>query len=223
MTLEKKQIAIILYILFSLFEIIGELEQNNVLTFVFKPLLMPTLLTFYYFQTLNKEKSILLALFFSFLGDTFLLFTQQSEIYFLLGLGSFLVTQSAYVYTFYKDKKDGGFPSKYKAPVILFFLLGFGTLFYFIFPALGEFTIPVLVYASVVSLMGMLAVFRYNSVLLNNYLITLLGVFLFMISDTFIALDKFLYNGKLPYASALIMLLYIAGQYWIIKGRKKIR
>ena len=67
--------------------------------------------------------------------------------------------------------------------------------------------------------MGVSAVLRYRSVSFNSYIKTLFGAFLFIISDTLIALDKFLYNENLTYASVFIMTLYIAGQYLIIKGR----
>jgi len=219
MKIEKKHFFLVLYILFFLLEITGELFENTWLTFVFKPLLMPALFLISFFQERNREPLIILALFFSFLGDSFLLFSQQNEIYFLLGLGSFLIAQSSYVFTFLKDKKDGMFPAKNIFPVVLFFLLGLAALFYFILPTLGEFTVPVIVYASIVAFMGVSAVLRYRSVSFNSYIKTLFGAFLFIISDTFIALDKFLYNENLTYASVFIMTLYIAGQYLIIKGR----
>ena len=112
MKIEKKHFFLVLYILFFLLEITGELFENTWLTFVFKPLLMPALFLISFFQERNREPLIILALFFSFLGDSFLLFSQQNEIYFLLGLGSFLIAQSSYVFTFFKDKKDGMFPAK---------------------------------------------------------------------------------------------------------------
>ncbi len=216
----KKQVILVFYILFSVLEITGELFEVDWLTFLFKPLLMPTLYLIYVFQEGKKEKLIQLALFFSFLGDTFLLFSPQDEIFFLLGLGSFLIAQSSYVITFSKDKKLNNFPKKYIPSVFSFFLVGIGTLFYFILPTLGDFTIPVIVYAIAVASMGITATLRYNSVPSKSYVLTLIGALLFIVSDTFIALDKFLFNENLAYASVIIMSLYIAGQYLIIKGRR---
>ena len=56
-----------------------------------KPLLIPTLILFYWNKNQNADWGILIALAFCFLGDVLLLNT--STLFFLLGLGSFLVAQ----------------------------------------------------------------------------------------------------------------------------------
>jgi hypothetical protein len=47
------------------------------------------------------------------------------------------------------------------------------------------------------------------------------GALLFMLSDSIIAVNKFLYQGELAFAGVGIMLLYISGQYFIAKGASK--
>jgi uncharacterized membrane protein YhhN len=161
---------------------------------------------------------MIIALIFSFFGDTFLLFVFKNENFFLLGLGSFLVAQLSYVYTFYKDKQKNKLPLGFTIGLSIFFCLYIGILFFKIYPNLNEFLIPVIIYAAAVGLMGITAAFRYNSVDKTSFNHVFLGAFLFIISDTFIALDKFLYKEQLPFASLIIMSLYIVGQYFIVKG-----
>lgn len=216
----SKQILLILFFITAVLQVTGEILQNEVLIFVFKPLLMPLLLTWYLLKStpLKRKVSLIIALIFSFFGDTFLLFVYKNELFFLLGLGSFLVAQLAYVYTFNKERLKHQLPSGYIALIALFFTFYIGILFYSISENLNDFLIPVIIYASAVGLMGITAAFRFNSVDKNSFIQVFLGAFLFVVSDTFIALDKFLYNGQLAYASVIIMTLYIIGQFFIIKG-----
>ena len=215
-----KQLFLYLFIISSILQITGEILQNDTLIFLFKPLLMPFLLLWYLYSSKKYQirTSIIIALVFSFFGDTFLLFVYQNELFFLLGLGSFLVAQLSYVFAFNRDKKRGKLPKNYIIGVSSFFFLYIATLFFNIYPNLNEFLIPVIVYTLAVGLMGITAAFRYNSVKKPSFHQVFLGAFLFIISDTFIALDKFLYNSHLTFASLIIMSLYIVGQYFIVKG-----
>ena len=215
-----KQLFLYLFIISSILQVSGEILQNEILIFTFKPLLMPFLLLWYLYSSRKHEirTSIIIALIFSFFGDTFLLFVFKNEIFFLLGLGSFLIAQLSYVYTFYKDKQGKKLSLSFIILTTSFFLLYTGILFFKIYPNLNEFLIPVIVYASAVGLMGITAAFRYQSVNKTSFNQVFIGAFLFIISDTFIALDKFLYNGGLAFASLIIMSLYILGQYFIVKG-----
>ncbi|MCT4581265.1 MAG: lysoplasmalogenase [Flavobacteriales bacterium] len=215
-----KQVFLLLFFLTSILQVAGEIFHNDFLIFVFKPLLMPLLLLWYFYNTSknNRKSAIVTALIFSFLGDTFLLFVYQNELFFLLGLGSFLVAQLAYVVTFNKDRIKHRLPSGFIALILLFFVFYIGILFYSISENLNDFLIPVIVYASAVGLMGITAAFRYLSVNNSSFIQVFIGAFLFVVSDTFIALDKFLYYGELAYASVIIMSLYIIGQFFIVRG-----
>ena len=67
---------------------------------VTKPLIMITLFGYYFMSSSSKDRLFMTALFFAFLGDTFLL----SDDLFLYGLGSFLVMQLLYAICFYRSK-----------------------------------------------------------------------------------------------------------------------
>jgi len=190
--------------------------------FVAKPLIMLSLLGFFlHFQTSPGQKSknlVLGAISFSFLGDVFLMFEGQQ--YFLLGLGSFLVAQISYLLLFRLDtqKKSHSGSSKHKwfsIPIILYGILLLTSLW----PQLGEMQIPVLVYAVVITGMGLAALDRYGAVGEASYWAVLLGAFLFIISDSLIALSRFGQElVEIPYAGFWIMLTYILAQFLIIRG-----
>lgn len=218
----SRNFLLITFCIISFLEVIGEFASIKLLTYSFKPLLMPSLLVWYLLSAkefnIKPQAIIVISLIFSFLGDTFLLFTNISETYFLLGLGSFLVAQLAYAFAFFKDKKNNNLSKNYKSVTLIIFGIYISGLFLAIYKNLNDFTIPVVIYAIAVSFMGIAAAFRKESVNIKSYRLTFVGALLFVISDTVIAIDKFAYNSLLPFASVAIMVLYISGQFLIIKG-----
>jgi len=76
--------------------------------------------------------------------------------------------------------------------------------------------IPVLVYGAVVCLMGFTSTMR-NSNQLSYYLV-FIGASLFVASDSLIAINKFLFSSSLFLAQPCIMILYVAAQYFIVRG-----
>lgn len=201
-------------------QVTGEVIESTTLTFLFKPLLMPLLLLWYLYSIEKKalKKGLVIALIFSFFGDTFLLFVYRNEAFFLLGLGSFLVAQLSYVYLFFKDKQKGKLPLGFAIGSLSFFSFFVGLLLLVIYDDLNDLLLPVIVYAIAVGLMGVAASFRYQSVNNTSFIYVFLGAFLFVISDTVIALNKFLFNGQMLLSGFIIMSLYITGQYFIVKG-----
>ena len=213
---------IALYVFVSLLELVGELFSQKVLINATKPLLMPILIVFVFQNTKFKSPliSLYIALLFSAIGDDLLLFSSLSDIYFLLGLLSFLVTQVFYCFIFYKLIK---WKKNRKISLILVFfyfsyLLCFLSL---VFPYFGELIVPVLIYAFVIAIMGLLGFisgFQSN----NNFII--LGSILFVISDSFIALNKFYFVSiSSDFLQVIIMLTYVIAQFFLAVGitRKK--
>lgn len=217
------KITLLVFFIVVSLDLIGVMLRLEWLVLMAKPLLMPALLAWAIaesrFYKIKLRVSIIIALIFSFLGDTFLLFDENNELFFLLGLGSFLVAQSAYAFTFFKDvRKPTPFSSLYLLAVVSVVLLYVAVFFYNLFASLGGMTIPVFIYALAVGSMGMMAGLRFKSVSNTSFYLVLLGAVLFIISDTVIALDKFLFDGQLPFASIIIMSTYIVAQFLIVKG-----
>jgi uncharacterized membrane protein YhhN len=183
-----------------------------------KPMLMPAL-AFVFFTNTRRHflnNMVYLALFFAFLGDVFLMFGQNSKLYFGLGLGSFLVMQLLYVYIF----KGLDFRLlKPKLPYALAVVL-FGVLvLYFVLPSAGLMLIPVLLYFFAILAMVLAALGAWQRKNTFGAMFTFVGAVLFMVSDSLIALNKF--YDAIPLSGFLIMLSYTLAQYLIIYGLTK--
>jgi uncharacterized membrane protein YhhN len=81
---------------------------------------------------------------------------------------------------------------------------------------LGDFRIPVIVYAVVILSMLAAALNRYGKVNGLSFMLVSLGALLFVASDSMIAINKF--YEKFDFARILIMATYLLGQYLIATG-----
>lgn len=204
-------------------------EELLVVRHITKPALM-ILLFMYYLAKVGSnrgmaQKFILFSLAFSWSGDVNLMmpsvegFAQFEEQFFLLGLVSFLIAHVLYIFSFRMDVvHNGGHGALSKKPWLVvpfvLFLIGF---MYVLFPKIDvEMQIPVIVYATVINLMGLAAIHRWGKVSKESFWWVMGGALLFIASDSMIAINKFLE----PFESSrsLIMLTYITAQYMIVKG-----
>ena len=183
-----------------------------------KPLLMPALvLTMLPGNGITRDFGVIVsALAFSWLGDIFLLFENYEAIFFMLGLGSFLVAHLFYI--FYFLRIEPGTPGILrKRPILVIIVAAYCTgLYILLMPSLGPLKIPVLVYAFVIGCMWLSSMHAYSKVNLPAYIYFLAGALLFVLSDSLLALDKFYH--KFPAAGVAVMLTYCAAQYFIVKG-----
>jgi uncharacterized membrane protein YhhN len=217
----------LVYILIAVLEVGAEATGNDMLRFITKPLLMPALILYFYGVTQNSfnqlHKLLIVAFVFSWFGDVFLMFVRFNELFFLAGLASFLITHVLYVVCFakvaFKDKA-ALLPSKFWLLIPL--LAYFGILMYSFFPNVpSEMQIPVAIYSATIALMVIFAINRYGRVNDKSFSLVFAGALLFMLSDSLIALNKFLFEGVLSFAGVGIMVLYISGQLLIAEGASK--
>ncbi len=225
----KKDVIVKIFFLVLVIELVGEILLDFLgfpyLVYIFKPFLMP-LLIFWYKKTDSQYLKILVyALVFSFFGDVFLMFLPLSEHFFLAGLSSFLVTHILYLVVFVKytnsNKKSIFWRRPHLAlPFILYGLSLVAYLYQNAKPQFIEMQIPVIVYASVIMLMVLSAIGRFEKVNQNSFAWVLIGALLFMFSDTLIALNNFssIFDDNKYIARLLIMILYTLGQYLIVLG-----
>ena len=82
---------IFVFFLVAAAEILIQLLNLQQYNLFIKPLIVPSLAAFYFLNGISKNKIFLLALFFCWAGDVFLLFDHLNELYFMGGLGSFLI------------------------------------------------------------------------------------------------------------------------------------
>ena len=207
-----------IYIVFSILYLIVLFTGHENLDLYLKPALIPLLGFGVYFHPKFLSRRILLnALIFSWIGDVILIFADIAEIYFILGLVSFLIAHITYCVLFNKQ-----IIGEMQINKVLFGLGSLVIAFYLtaiilvLMPNLGDLKIPVIVYAAVISTM---LLFAFNGYLIwkkPGALYIFLGAITFVISDSILAFDKF--HAPIEKSSFFIMLTYLVAQYLIVVG-----
>ncbi|GCC50140.1 lysoplasmalogenase [Chryseotalea sanaruensis] len=219
-----KKLALALFLLASATELTAHLFNWPTVRHFSKPLLMAFLGLYYYLSVEKSElsKLVVLALVFSWGGDVLLMYQPKHELYFIFGLASFLAAHLFYIFTYKQFRSEdtsnalmGVQRFRYSFPVIL---AGTG-LITVLYNHLGDLKIPVVIYALVLVLMVLNALFRFGRTSLSSFSMVFFGATLFMISDSLIAINKFL----MPVANSglWVMITYITAQYLIIEGLLK--
>jgi uncharacterized membrane protein YhhN len=212
------KIAVGLYLVVGAVNVIGHALDMPDLVRYSKPMLMPALIYLVYEHSKGRATArhmlLLLALVFSWVGDLMLM--QPEENYFLLGLGSFLLAQLTYMYIYYiSTYQRPEFRLTPLLPILTFtiFLLAF------LIPRTGDLKIPIVFYALCIT--GMACMARLRSGLTSNqsFQWVMLGSVLFVISDSTIAINKFV--QAVPMSGLIIMATYIAAQILIAVGLLK--
>ncbi len=144
---------------------------------------------------------ILAGLFFSLWGDVFLMLPSNR---FIHGLVSFLIAHMFYITAFSSNI------TKFMSPLFIFPYILFGiAIFKFLSPGLGKLKIPVIIYLIIILAMVVMATNRVVILGDLSSILAFTGAFLFMISDTTLAINKF----KVSFKSAEFIILstyYIA-------------
>lgn len=217
------KVPVIVYIIWSLFEIAVEFVRWDypVLHGALKGGLMPLLIWLVVRNRASLNKIfylLLLALFFSWLGDLMLLGSEIDHIYFLGGLSAFLVAHVFYILIFVRAKaRDHTIVIIRKYPLIGLAVIALPIiLLRQIGSRLDDMLIPIVIYTFVITGMALAAVARYGKTNFMSFWLVTIGAFFFMLSDTLIALNQF--NADISYANAYIMVTYIIAQLLIVLG-----
>ena len=213
-----RKLPIYIFVLSSLVEI-GSPIFNWELSLFAKPIIILSLLAYYYLNSTTRSAIFILALFFCWGGDVFLIFQSSSESFFIAGLGSFLIGHILYVLSYSRfrsiDKSKelvGPQKVRFSLPIIL---AGTG-LVTVLYPKLGALRTPVMLYALVITIMVLTALFRYGRTTKTSFILIFSGALFFMISDSMLAINKFL--NPLPWSGVLIMTTYCMAQFLIVTG-----
>lgn len=212
------------FILVSFFNLYSVSTQWQLGIYCTKPLLMLSLAVWFYLHTKDHltvfAKCILAGLIISIAGDTFLMFSSKDPSFFLFGLGSFLITHIFYIAAFvrYEGIKEGLVMKKnwMFLPVFIYLIV----FLWYLWPDLPkEYLVPVVVYGCVISTMLVSVVNMKGRVKEQVSVGLIIGALLFVISDSFIAVDKFKVE-IIPseYMGAFIMSTYLLGQFYIAKN-----
>jgi alkenylglycerophosphocholine hydrolase len=206
-TLIMKKILLAFFIVSGLLFCLSIIIENQLLNTITKPIPMIVLILLIKPQNLYN-KLIFIGFIFSLLGDVFLL---QVIDRFILGLAAFLIAHIFYIVGFYK--RVGSLKLLSSIP----FYLTAGVLFYFFYPFLGEMLIPVSIYTIVIMTMVWRSYLQRN---FDKYAVfAFIGAILFAISDSNIALTKFIQDYQ--QSQYVTIILYWTGQYLIYRSTQK--
>lgn len=214
----KNKLYLSIYLVISAIYLLITAFNQEEMARVVKPFLLPILLVaVYHTENFSTKKILLTALTFSWIGDVILLFADRGEIYFILGLVAFLLSHIFYIVLFNKQTISKTISNKLSfgagiGLIVIYFSMMITTLG----PKLGSLTVPVVIYAIVISTMLYFALkgsFQWEAIPNHSVLI---GAVLFISSDSILAFNKF--YEPIPAASLLIMVTYLLAQYGIIKG-----
>ncbi len=219
-------IILLLYLINTFATIYAENTELRMVQYGSKVLLMPLLAIYLYSKVKNFStyKLIYVALFFSWLGDIFLMFPRNeqdlstSKLLFIFGLISFLIAHINYSIYFINEVKD-----KTKVtllvgkPYLILPFCVFGiVLLSVLYPGLGVMKLPVTCYTIIIMLMAMAAFNRKNIVDSTSFLLVFIGAIIFVCSDSCIAINVF--YKPFEFARIAIMSTYTIAQFLIIYG-----
>jgi uncharacterized membrane protein YhhN len=161
------------------------------------------------------KKLAMLALFFSWLGD--ILLTQNGTLFFLMGMVAFIVTHLL----------NGGLLLRLQSVRFTFATMmgvilalgAIGMVYYWLHDFLGTFSIPVVLYMFIIGSVLVLAFNVSNNIRYKNiaYTCFIPGMFLFTVSDSLLALNKFLFHNPTGW-DIWIMLTYALAQWLLTEG-----
>lgn len=223
LSLNNKTIRLlsIIYLLLTVADILSIQFGYYDITFWVKPMLMPVLiLMILQSKTLALGKWLLInGLFFSFLGDVFLLYEFKNALFFIFGLAAFLITHICYIIYFLQIKSQQVSLLKIK-PWLIVLIAAYGIgLVTILYSSLDDLKIPVMVYALVICVMLVCSLHVFYKTGRPANVCFVMGALLFVMSDSLLAINKFLLPFQL--AGLFVMLTYCTAQYLIVSGHLK--
>jgi len=207
----------ILFFLFAVLEIASQVFNLPNLNLAAKPLLIIFLAAYYQQSVSSINRTFLIALVFCWLGDVLLLFEPYNGLFFMAGLGSFLVAHLLLIFSYRQlSSANDEFKGTQRVRLSFPFILAGSGLVVILFPRLGELKIPVMIYALVLTLMVVQSIFRLDRTTTKSFLLVFIGAAFFMLSDSLLAINKF--DQPISFAGVWVMITYIAAIYLIVKG-----
>lgn len=216
-----KKIAWFSFLLVCVGEIISLIAGIEILQTICKPLIIITLIISYLvtIPIEDRSRTLLFALFFSGAGDILLMFHDTDGSFFMMGLIAFLISHVFYIFTYHQhqhSESENGLQGIQKVRLAFPIILSGTGLVFVLYPVLGDLKIPVMVYALVLVVMTLNALLRFGKTTSSSFWMVFTGALLFMVSDSLLAINKFL--EPLTNGNVWIMITYMSAQYFIVKG-----
>ena len=204
--------------------LLAENLDSRTLLFATKPLLLPLLAAWFWLETraapaIFSRKMWLAGMVFSWLGDVLLMCqeTGGGSLFFMLGLGSFLVAQLLYATAFIRFPTGGASFLWKNGWLLLPFALFLAGFLKFLWPGLpDEMKLPVSFYGFAILTMAVSSLTFFGKTDRLTAWMVFAGALLFVKSDCLLAVNKF--SQPFGHAHEAIMLTYLAGQFLIASG-----
>ena len=182
-----------------------------------KLLIMVSLMHYFYKSVGDSpiNKLVIFAMVCSLIGDAALMYQEEASIFFMVGLGFFLLAHIGYAFINFNLVNDDQRKIKIYWQGIPIIIAGFAV-FLLIKDGVGDLRIPVLSYIVVITFMAITARQRYNRSDKESFWLIMVGAIFFMLSDTLLAMNKFV--APIENERVLIMSTYIIAQFLIAKG-----
>jgi uncharacterized membrane protein YhhN len=210
--MNKIKLTTTFFFIASSLDIIGIIFSIPILVYIFKPLIIFSLIFLYTFSLPKRLKWYTIALEFSFFGDVLLLFS--GEYFFMAGLISFLMAHILFIKIIVNRIKEVHF-SKIIVSAIPF-LAVFSLLIFTLKDSLHEMLWPVVIYGLTISTFGIVSLIDFLNTKSKMSMLMLFGAIIFMISDSLLAINKFYNPAHLH--EVIIMATYIFAQYLIFRS-----
>ncbi|HTH57683.1 MAG TPA: lysoplasmalogenase [Cyclobacteriaceae bacterium] len=185
MIIVQKRIFLFIFLVAALAEVSIQIFNRQELNLFVKPVIVLSLAAFYFQNSESRNPLFLLALFFCWLGDIFLLFDRLNELYFMGGLGAFLIAHILLIFLYgkLKNPSGNGLNGPQKARVSFPVILAGTGLISILYPSLGALKIPVIIYASALMVMVLQSIYRFGFTTSKSFWNISIGALFFMLSD----------------------------------------
>lgn len=205
-----------IFIVFSCVHLFASYKQDKNLRAISKPVLLLSLLGFYIETVSNPSWFVILALLFSWLGDVLLI--PQGVKWFTAGGISFSVSHVFFVLAYVNVTDFNEVPL---ISIIIFAIIFVGLVVYILFklkPHLPKALFyPMIAYLLANGAMNCFAIYRLISCFSLGSIITVLGAFLFFVSDSTLFFVRFKKDSKIK-THFPVMITYLLGELLIIVG-----
>ena len=205
-----------MFVLATTVHLNASLKQNKMLRNKTKPFILLGLMGFYFGAANPVILSIVLALFFSWLGDMLLI--PKGTKWFTAGGIAFMVSHAFFILSYVQDTDFGKIPLAVLILLPAAFIAASLVIFRFLRPHLpkGLFW-PMFFYLLLNGAMNCFAWFRAITVGGAAGIITAVGALLFFVSDSSLFFVRFNKDSRLK-THFLVMLTYSLGEFLIILG-----
>ena len=205
-----------MFVLATTVHLNASLKQNKMLRNKTKPFILIGLMGFYLGAANPVILSVVLALFFSWLGDMLLI--PKGTKWFTAGGIAFMVSHAFFILSYVQDTDFGKIPLAVLILLPAAFIAASLVIFRFLRPHLPKgLFYPMLFYLIINGAMNCFAWFRAITVGGAAGIITAVGALLFFVSDSSLFFVRFHKDSRLK-THFLVMLTYSLGEFLIILG-----